>query len=333
MEASPGGNQVGTGELMNQATKQVANTSLNPAAGPIFQPATETATVRMRCPVCRKLYAVESRFLQATPSGNLSDNRSAAPEQEPPLFDCVACYSRFSVKRPMAPSAQFAETYLYDPELELVDELAPEENKDDDKQEPRAAIEPALPQQARTVGQAAPLGETRECPKCGTSNPKSTDECVRCGVLFAKYNPLSSDRKAVDFETLGRPELANLWAAIVEDYDNQALHDKFVAACQEAGCLPFASHKYSRILSAVPREELATKMRNRVLALTTHKTEERRKRPSRFRMPGLNSMTILLGVLVTVLGVMLPNMQNLTGIGVSLLALSVGMRFFLRQSD
>lgn len=31
----------------------------------------------------------------------------------------------------------------------------------------------------------------RYCPKCGTQNPKEADECLRCGLVFSKYKPLS----------------------------------------------------------------------------------------------------------------------------------------------
>lgn len=31
----------------------------------------------------------------------------------------------------------------------------------------------------------------RYCPNCGTQNPKEADECLKCGLVFSKFKPLS----------------------------------------------------------------------------------------------------------------------------------------------
>lgn len=290
--------------------------------------------LRMRCPTCRKLYSTDLQSLSEAP--------------QPPRFDCMACHTRFAVSMPIGPMALSAETYVFEsqapastpaPAQEKVQEpqrfeLEPSPAFDNPISQPRLPLDWSEPAAARTPEVSVSINETRDCPKCGTSNPKTTEECVRCGVVFARYKPQEDERLAGDFHLLGRRELANLWNEVMENYADDVVHDKFIAACYDVEALPFAAHKYARILSASPGEETAKRMRKRIVGLASQKAESRGANVSwNFRIPSLNSMAIFLGAIITTLGMMFPNMKNLTGIGISLLACAIGMRFFLRRSE
>ncbi len=63
-------------------------------------------------------------------------------------------------------------------------------------------------------------------------------------------------------------ELNKLWEEVILDYENLRKHDEFVRRCYTHKELSKASHHYGRLLSAVPNDEIALKMRNRVDDLT-----------------------------------------------------------------
>lgn len=261
--------------------------------------------IRMRCPTCRKLFSVE--LLQLQHAG------------QPPRFECVGCQTRFAVIMPLPPGSLTADTFIFDP-------TSVETSR------PHSA--PSVPAVERRPVERVPIAEEKDCPKCGTKNPRLTTECSQCGIVFDRYRPGEGEKVADEIQLAGSHELVALWKEVVENYTDEALHEKFVSNCLAANCLPFAAHKYARILSVTPDEETAKKMRKRIVALASRKFEFRGSNIGwKFRVPRFNGMVILLGSMVTTIGLLLPNARNLTGIGVSMLALAFGVRFFLRRSE
>lgn len=194
--------------------------------------------------------------------------------------------------------------------------------------------ETRLPAAERRPVEQAPVEEQRNCPKCGTQNSRQAQDCKACGIVFERYRPGEGEKVAGEIQLAGSHELVAHWKDVLENYADEDLHEEFVSACLEAKCLPFASHKYARILSVTPEEEIAMKMRKRIVALATQKFEFRGTGLGwKFRVPRFNGMIILLGSMVTTIGLMLPNSRNLTGIGISMLALAFFVRFFLRRSE
>jgi predicted Zn finger-like uncharacterized protein len=48
---------------------------------------------------------------------------------------------------------------------------------------------------------AAAQAQDNECPKCGFANPQATEECLRCGIIFAKYEAYLEKKRRVEEET------------------------------------------------------------------------------------------------------------------------------------
>jgi len=147
-------------------------------------------------------------------------------------------------------------------------------------------------------------------------------------VVFAKYR--LDEEPPLELAGSARQELISLWRAIIEDYENEGKHERFIEACQHLDALTFASRKYGRILSASPEEEIASRMHRRIEGLVSHGFAARRGAApddGSFRIPKFNSLAIFLGSVVTTIGFLLPDAKRITAAGASMLALS----FFIRS--
>lgn len=63
-------------------------------------------------------------------------------------------------------------------------------------------------------------------------------------------------------------DLNNLWEEVILDYENLRKHDEFVRRCYSEKTLSKASYRYGCLLSAIPNDEIALKMRSRIEDLT-----------------------------------------------------------------
>lgn len=185
--------------------------------------------------------------------------------------------------------------------------------------------------ETRTPVVSAPV-VGRDCPKCGTKNVTAAQECRSCGVLFARFKPGAEERMMSDVQLAGRLELVSMWDTVAEDYQNLDLHQKFVLACDKAGCLPFASHKYANILSVAPEEEIAKKMRKQIVGLASRTLESSTvDKGFSFPLPGFNGLILLMGTVALLVGFGLPQAKDVAAVGAAMVALAIGMRFFLRR--
>lgn len=73
-------------------------------------------------------------------------------------------------------------------------------------------------------------------------SPRSSAECLNCGVLFEKVEglPMEPGMKI-------RPSLVRLWKEILEDYENEERHMVFINSCCEQEAIEFARMKYEEI--------------------------------------------------------------------------------------
>ena len=274
----------------------------------------DLAIYRMRCPRCQRLYSVHSNVVQAaiTSSGSLNEKLGQISGQNLGLqFQCQSetCKGRFEV------------ALVH--ENDLLSDVLPTRPLE-------VATEPVPYTEAYT--------ET-PCPKCEGKNALAALECRHCGVVFAKLAKKAKDAGGERLERLedfgGRRELAELWTALMRDYENREKHERFVEECYRTGCLSVAAQRYARILVTTPNEEIAKTMRRRIIGLASFKTEsvvgtESEPEPTMgFRFPKMNNIILMLGGAVMTMGFLLPGVRDLVGLGAAAVALGIGVRFFL----
>jgi hypothetical protein len=214
------------------------------------------------------------------------------------------------------------------PETEPVADLvapAAERRSEKPAEPPRSIIAAPL----KSLAQA---GLERECPRCGAMNAASMNDCVRCGIIFDRYNVTNEAQLEEELALGGTRELSLMWDKTLEDYEDRIRHDRFLNACRDANALSYASKKYSQILVAAPQDDIARLMRNRIVAMISQRAESSRM-PIRlnFRIPKMNSMALFGGSILFFWGLMMPQLKNIMEIGLSLVLLSIGVRVALRS--
>lgn len=73
-------------------------------------------------------------------------------------------------------------------------------------------------------------------------------------------------------------DLNGLWEEVISDYENLRKHDEFVRRCYSQKSLSSASYRYGCLLSAIPNDEIALKMRSRIEELTEIASQSLQKR-------------------------------------------------------
>src|SRR5690606_21330490 len=127
----------------------------------------------IRCPHCSKLYAVDPGEIRT----------------EKPHFECVDCKSRFWFSFP--PAADLIEVPTY-----LVGEPAAQSQSIEFSEN---IIPDGLPRKP---------ADTFPCTKCGYTNPKGSNECLSCGLVFEK---LRKKEAGVRDEVRASTELKAFW--------------------------------------------------------------------------------------------------------------------------
>jgi hypothetical protein len=280
------------------------------------------AMTRTRCPGCQKLFAVETETLN-------SMARAGVTRAE---FTCTGelCRDAFAIELPLPmdysnltilPAIRLSAIPEMEPVADLVAPAAPKTSEP-----PRSIIAAPLKSAKPTAAYE------RECPRCGALNAASMNDCVRCGIIFERYNMTNDAQLEEELALGGTRELALMWDKTLEDYEDRIRHDRFLNASRDANALSYASKKYSQILVAAPQDDIARLMRNRIVAMISQRAESSRM-PIRlnFRIPKLNSMALFGGSLLFFWGLMMPQLKNIMEIGLSLVLLSIGVRVALRS--
>ena len=272
--------------------------------------ATEQAPslLKMRCPNCQKNYSVEESWVHAAP---LNSQRGFVT---PLRFECFSCKSRFEALRPPTPGATTLET-------NLIPVSAPS------PMQPTSGV----PRAERAALAKVPLiAQTLKCPKCGVRTNGLATECLSCGVVFSRYKPLP-DGVVGEIRLEGRRDILELWETIIGDYEDEIRHERFVEVCADAGCLAYAAQKYSRILAVSPQEEIARRMKKRIVALASYPLEMRGTNGVHtFRVPKFVDLILFLGSATMTAGLIFPHMKSMAGVGLAAIVLALGVRFFLR---
>jgi ribosomal protein L40E len=166
------------------------------------------------------------------------------------------------------------------------------------------------------------------CPKCRARNLGSSQECLKCGVVFARYRKWAFERAPGEVRLQRHPELAKIWERILADYEDEYMHWNFISAARQADCLAYASHKYARILSVAPDEEIALTMKRRIQGLSALPLEVPRRQIERMQFRGVNGLLIALAAALILLGMNLHGMRNLVGLGAAVMTAALGWRWW-----
>ncbi|MDX9731284.1 MAG: hypothetical protein RBT63_05885 [Bdellovibrionales bacterium] len=290
----------------------------------------DATLTKTRCPGCKRLFAVETETLAAM-------SRAGVYRAE---FTCTAelCRVSFAIELPL-PEGHSGMGVLPSVRLDPVARVESRESTPEGRPSADEAVQEA-PAQSHQSAMPAPLKtergasllRERECPRCGAMNQAAQSDCVRCGIVFERYDKDEDEHLSEEMALGGTRELAALWGKTLEDYEDRIRHDRFLNACRDADALSYAAKKYSQILVAAPQDDIARLMRNRIVAMVSVKAESS-KLPIRlnFRIPGFNTMGLFLGALLFFWGLAMPQIRNLMEIGLSMLLLSIGVRLALRS--
>jgi hypothetical protein len=103
------------------------------------------------------------------------------------------------------------------------------------------------------------------CPKCSQKKAAPTQEaCVRCGLVFALWNPDNAPKVVALDEGA-----ETLWSAVAKNWSDVEAHDAFLKYCSVASMLPAAGRRYRERLDEQPSDEIAQQMQKRILAMAT----------------------------------------------------------------
>lgn len=223
---------------------------------------------------------------------------------EKPQFECVECHTRFWFRFPPASDLVEVPTYFMDQNA--------------------ASIKP-LPQQDT----AAETPKDFACTKCGAKNPKGSDECVRCGLVFEKHRKQMHGPKEMISST---PELKSLWERVLSDYSNETLHETFINLALGQNNLPFASQQYRQILEASPSEEMALKMREKIINVATLTyVPPKREFAAKKRFP-LTTIIIAVGLFLMLTGFVVAPLRGVIPIGAVFCTIGFAIVYISKRS-
>lgn len=257
-----------------------------------------TEKLKIRCPSCAKLYEVESEDIHS----------------ETPLFQCISCDSRFSFEYP----PEDPQNVLCFVVPMTVTAPAPTEE-----------LSVAQHQEARPEPGAS---EMKSCPKCGALNGRRSKECYSCHVLFEKLEGLPKDPSLK-----AQPSLVRKWKNLVENFENEDLHDEFIRACHQLDALRFATLKYEELKAAQGGDPQCDQMIARINSLmmvglsqkpVAGKTTDTPARPKWQKYLYWGPFAV--SALLILLGIVNLGHRNLIGTGVALAFMAAGLIVMIR---
>lgn len=183
----------------------------------------------------------------------------------------------------------------------------------------------------------------KECPKCGTLNKVDAKECKSCQVIFSKMEglELAGDLKVP-------PRIIQKWKALLENFENQSLHQEFIESCASEKLLAFALERYEVLDKSFGGDSLARKnleqIRVRITspleipldressALKSFDDHAENNKDENDEIPIRSILTVLsyaLGVLLFILGLMKAGPKNSAGFGVVIILMTYGVIYFI----
>lgn len=232
----------------------------------------------------------------------LYEVESGEIHSEAPLFQCISCDTHFSFEFP--PKDPLHVPCFRVPVM-------------------GSAAVNAMEMEGTNAGQH----EMKACPKCAALNGRRAKECYSCHVLFDKLEGLPKDRSLK-----AQPSLVRKWKNLVENFDNEKLHDEFIRACHELDALRFALLKFEELKAAQGGDPQCDQMIARIHSLMMVNLAQNpvavkglattgRPRWQKYVYWGPFAVSALL----ILLGMINLAQRNLIGMGVALAFMSVGL--------
>lgn len=164
------------------------------------------------------------------------------------------------------------------------------------------------------------MNQDDTCPNCGKPKIPNSLDCPSCGVVFAKLG----DRLDEGPQNFASEEFHELWANLIQDYNNMSLHEEFIQFCMSKNKLTFASQQYRKMLEVNPHDELAKKMQNRIISLASihFMTLERPTADSEDKKSTLSAI-LFIGSVLIVIGWKIEKWASVLYIGIILIVVSI----------
>jgi hypothetical protein len=171
----------------------------------------------------------------------------------------------------------------------------------------------------------------KSCPKCGAMNGRRSKECYSCHVLFERLEGLPQDASLK-----AQPSLVRKWKNLLENFENQELHDEFIRSCQRLDALRFAVSKYEEIKAAQGGDALCDRMIAQINSLMMVHLSQKPLAPAAAKADKPKWQKYLFwgpyalsGILV-LLGMMNLGHRNLIGLGVAIACMASGIIVMVR---
>lgn len=237
-----------------------------------------------------------------------------------PRFECVTCHTHFYVE-----AAQAVNT--------LTEIIGVKENHFENSHDLNDVTESLF-----------------NCPKCSAPYSAGENECKKCGVIFLKFaeKKLHKLSEVGDTSITASGELKSLWEDVLNDFENEIAHQKFINAAWAEASMDYAAAKYRGILDVVPNDEWALKAQNRIRDLNSIKFEIQADEEAsvfkkwfqdldmvdfvqtHFKKLRFTNILMFACAIIIIMGVFTPGMRNLIGFGTSVLFFILALRFYFR---
>ncbi len=134
-------------------------------------------------------------------------------------------------------------------------------------------------------------GGTTRCPKCGAPRTDRPD-CPRCGLVFERWNP------AAGLELV--PALEAAWEELLDSYEDEAAHERFLDTAHDLGRLDLAAAYYRARAAEHEEDRVAARQVERIATMVQFEALVPRQRHQLVSPTFVWAMRIVLGVLVLV---------------------------------
>lgn len=230
---------------------------------------------------------------------------------ETPIFQCISCESRFGFEYSSEEQTVSNPISAFLLQTPIQKEIAAQQQEVSQKQAAQA--------------------ELKACPKCSALNERKSSECYSCHVIFARLEGLPEDASL-----RAQPSLVRKWKNILENFDNEELHNQFIRDCHELEALRFAMMKYEEIKNAQGGDLLCDQMIAKINSLMlvglaqkpVAKIAEKNSHPKwqKYMYWGPYALCALL----ILWGMLSLGHRNLIGVGVALACMTSGLIVMIR---